>query len=693
MNAEKTQYDWLENPPTEFKDKVALVQRYKHLLKSPGRKGKFLRELLKEVKSDLGEVEDTARQQDPMSFFKPSYEQALILNCWIWGIQYICIYTANRIGKTTVEIMNFLLWIFPNDPKWKKQGILRAYHVGEKGYDEENKDNPNKGKLVQVLPRPDISTIKKLHKAIKRLGLKPNPKEPHYSPHNAKILQQLQKAVPEAFRPAYPYAPWNKGGSCWMGAPDHKHHEDKIMPIWRQYIPSSSLERYTVTDREITIKVMGPKRTTVWEVIGLSYEQKETKWASGATEAILLTEGVPSEIFKEAKLRFKDGGIGGHDFTPYDPANTSASSALAKRIKTGAEGMPLPYYVFEKFSVYTAPVHILPQDKKDGLIASFKDDPQGKARLDGEFYTSSGLILSNLNREVHLLPWTIPQMFSRFPTGRIYRAVDPGLDHPTACAWGLLLPTNQWIIYRILSERGLDIPTRCQRIIELSGNRVARKHYGPGPKDFYRTEIHPNPHSEVPVMTICDYHTFKKDETTGNPYSLNYTTNGLQIVESVHTGPEDRAVAMDSALKADPYLPHIANSPSVPPGPKVFFLQNGPGIMEWVVKMESFYWERITHGPNKGEAKDQLPSHGDDELDAICYLICSPYVWTKYRPSAIVTGDAEPELHLQFANELSVTKEEQFKQFARDQEVRVFGGGRPLGDADELDEDERELDR
>lgn len=622
----------MENPPTDLKDKITLLKQYQSLLKSEGKKGQFLRSLLKDVQQDLKKVKEDEINKQPFAFFKPSFEQALVLNAWMYGIQYTCVYTANRIGKTTAEVLNKFLWMFPNDPSWEKAGIFHRYEDHE-------------GREVQVFQRPDIQSVLLIHKTILDLKLSPDPSLPHYHPKNKKVLQRLQEEIPQAYQRAYPYAPWNKGGKLWIGAPDHQHHKEKMMPILRKYLPASSIIRDAPSERQMTIEIRGPKRTTVWEITGLSYESTETKWASDAVEMILLTEGVPPEIFKEVKLRFTSPGIGSHDFTPYEAANVGAATALAHRIFKGTEGMPLPYHVFVKFSVYNAPSHILPSEKQAGLIKAFKDDPQGKARLDGEFYTSSALILSNLSRDHHILPWTVEEMFKRIPDGRIYRGLDPGYDHPTSCTWAYLTKTNQWIIYRIMSEQGLDIPTRCRKIVELSNNSLVKVKWGKGPNEFYFAESNDQPNSEVVCMTLTDYHTFKEDETTGQPYANNYIVSGLQIHESIHMGPKDRAVTFNGLLRLNPFTPslHDAPRPCKPPGSKVYFLQHGPGVLQSLQLWEELYWERIRRGDNAGAPKDEVPSHGDDELDSTSYVVCSNYVWTNHRPSARVIQHSEPE--------------------------------------------------
>lgn len=638
----------MSNPPTTLEGKLILIKQKKHLLNDPTAMGEFLRATLDEVKLAHKRAEQEAKRLQPLQFFKPSYEQSLILNSWMYGIGFVCIYSGNRIGKTTVCIINFLLWILPNVPTWR---IFQPYEVGGKG-DEENHDNPNRGAKVHVFRRPDINTLRLIQETAKRRPPHipvPNPREPHYTENNRQFLQWLQNTItkrfPRAFKSTFPAPPWSSGGTVWMGGPDHDHFKDIIMPLWRQYVPLSIVERDVESSRNFTFVVPhhnSTVRKTTWEWIGKSYESKDTKWSSGAVDAIILTEGVVPAIWDEVKARFKDPSIGSHDFTPYEPANSGAATALAQRIKKGTEPVPLPHYVFDKFTVYNAPRQVMSAEKQNQLITAYQHTEVGKARLDGEFFSSSALVLSNLDRSIHLLDWTIEELFQRYPTAQLYRGIDPGLDHPTACAWGALLPTNQWVIYRILCQPGLSISQRAEKIVTLSNNTLSKRKYGPRKEDFYLEEIHPNPTSEVFVASPIDFHVFKQDETTGQSYALNYHAAGLTVSESIHTGPEDRANTLNDLLLPSPFVPDPRTN--TPDGARVFFLRKSPGILTAFTKWEEYYWDRKRSGDDKGAPKDKVPSHGDDELDAVCYLTSSPFKWTSYRPPAKMGPmDSEPE--------------------------------------------------
>lgn len=177
------QEDWLHNPPTTLKEKIALLKAKRPLLRALGPKGKLLRRLLREVDDEWSLIEERARALNPLAWFKPSYEQSLILNAWMYGISFICVYSANRIGKTTACFINILLWIIPNDKRWK---IFQPYQ-------------DHKGRHVQVFPRPDISAIKLIADAllVRPLNMPaPNPRFSHKHSLNAAILQWLQKNSP-----------------------------------------------------------------------------------------------------------------------------------------------------------------------------------------------------------------------------------------------------------------------------------------------------------------------------------------------------------------------------------------------------------------------------------------------------------------------------------------------------------------
>jgi hypothetical protein len=416
------------------------------------------------------------------------------------------------------------------------------------------------------------------------------------------------------------------------------------MKEWKRWTPHHLIETWSTTQLQFTLNTTESTNPhpNKWDFYCKSYESEDTKWSGSAVQAIILTEGLPMSVFSEVRQRIKDGGFASWDYTPYEQRNSGQKTKLAYEVFSGKEKLPLHYHVFTKFSARNAPDHILPTEKRENLVAMWEGKKEGIARLDGEFYTTSPLVLPHLSRQFNTVPWHAEELFRRFPLGRVYRSIDPGYDHPTAMAWALLVPGNIWYFYRAHSEQGLTIKERCEKMITMSNNKrlLCRDRNHPLSKPRY-IEFHLNPQSEPALMTVADFHLFKDDENTGLNYTLNYVKEGLILTEGTHMRPRERAQTLDNLLAPNNFLIHPLTKHT--PGARVFFLINETGIDHALTKMESLFWERLQSGQNKGEAKDEVPTHGDDELDAICYLPCGPYQWTVHQPRKRDTfGDWEP---------------------------------------------------
>lgn len=520
--------------------------------------------------------------------------------------------------NTATSIFNALLWMFPNDPKWR----MFAEEYVDDWY-----------RRVFLIQRPSIEKVLKIAAYIKdHPALMGDPNFQPYDTCNIKKVATLQQELPDCFLSCYPEPPiTDPENTMWHGAPDTTYHKEIVMKEWKKWCPQTSISRWSDYDQTVSLEIKyqiedeEEARQVNWEIIFKSYETEETKWSGAAVAGILLTEGLRINILNEIRQRFKNEGFGHWDYTPYEPRNTGKKSAIAHKVFKGKIQLPLKPFVFTGFGIEKTPDFIIPTEKRADLIRMWTGTPEGQARLHGKFFESSGVVLTNLDSKFHTVPWTKEELFAKFPTGNLYRGLDPGLDHPCACAWGLLTPQNVWYIYRFYSKKGTSIPTRCQEIVELSGNKLRKRKYGKGEDDYHMEEFHPDHKSEVIVATITDYHAFKTDETTGRSYSLNYIKNGLTIIPSVTTGPEGRAQELDQLLQPDLTKAHPILQK--PPGCKMYYLINEMGVAEALEKLENIFWDRYKSGERAGEPKDQIQDHEDDELDANCYLACSPNRW------------------------------------------------------------------
>lgn len=613
---------WYKNPPPELEKRINILSLLTDYVDDDTDHAIPLRELYESLKQEAKDIADEAKRDNPLAFMTLSWEQTLKCNAWVWGITFLCDFDANRKGKTTGAIISALLWLYPNDPQWD---IFKSY------IDEWDR-------LSILLQRPSMTGVHQIQQyLIDHPELMGDPKFQPYDKENEEKYRTLQRALPDAFRPAFPFPSFrDTRGVLWQGGPDVDYHKQIVMPEWKKWLPQSSIDLFSEHDKRVklTIKYLdrltNSFKETKWTIIFKSYESKDEKFSGAAVKGIILTEGLKQAHLNEIKQRFQTDGFASWDYTPYEARNAGAKTALAHRVFTGKEQLPLFPFVFTGFGIKKTPDYILPNSKKRDLERMWAGKPEGEARLNGNFFTSSPVVLSNLDLQFHGVPWSLHELFERYPDGRIYRGLDPGWDHPTAMVWGLLTKTNTWFIYRIHAESNLGIADRCEKIIKFSGNSRIQVKYGPGEDDYYYEEVHDNLDSEVPVTTICDYHAFKTDERTKRPYSANYIKEGLVITPSTTLSPKHRGTELNDKLRPDLLKGHPLLQK--PPGCKIYFLINEYGIAEACEKLENIFWERYAQGERKGEPKDEIQSHDDDEFDAICYLVCSPYRWTPQSP-------------------------------------------------------------
>lgn len=639
--------NWWDNWPTTVERAIEILTARAIYLQANTEEGFKLRELLEWCETKYNETADFLREQHPIAYFKPGYEQSLMLNCWWCGYDFPICFSANRIGKTAGFVINGQLWLLPNNPEWI---MFTPYQVGtesdlDKYGNRENIGNPNTGKWVHVLQRPTLLSIQKLQAfLLENPDLVGDPYLPYNDEPsgNARKFATLQKAVPEAFTPCFPCAPQQEGGTVWLGAPDNAYHKEIVMPLWKQFLPKDCILHWSESDNDlgftITSKSSTNPKPTVIQFHCKSYESKDTKWSGIAVLGIILTEGLEPSTLDEIKQRIKAGGFASWDYTPYEAANVGKKTALAQKVYEGKEEMPLKRFCFVGFEVENAPDHIIPQTKKHDLVRMWSGKAQGRARLKGLFFSTSPKILSKLDRPFHCLTWSKDELFERFRNLHLFRSIDPGYDHPTACCWAALNSQNVQFIYRFYSESGRTITERCKDIIRMSNNARFKEHWG-GPAEFNWRECHPRPDSELYTATIADYHTFKADETTGQSLSLRYITEGVPIIPSVTVPPKDRAQKVDNNLDVFDFLRHPVTGKT--PGSKLYFLINEPGVGDALEKMEELYWERYKTGDRKGLPKDEVPKDDDDELDALGQIVCAPFIWHTGTPDRVLPPNTE----------------------------------------------------
>lgn len=558
--------------------------------------------LLTAIKRKVSDLQKVAQEQNPLAWVQPSFEQSLKLNCWIWGVDYIVDFDANRIGKTANAIFNALLWLFPNDSDWK---MFKSH-------------TDHKSRTYKILQRPPISALEHIRDVIKEQRLAPNPRLPYDAPENIDAYNIIATNLNQWLRDKEFLSPNPRSRKIWAGGPDTDWvTKEVLMPEFLKWCPKHYIESTSVYEARIILKWKVKDKAHDVTILFKSYDSEDTKWSGGAVDGIILSEGVPKDIFNEVRQRYKYPAFGSWDYTPYEPRNTAGKSALAHSVFKDPTKLPLNPYIFSGFGVYDAPSHILSDAKKSDLITMWKDDPQGDARLKGIFYSSSPVVLKNYDPSIHCLKMSFQELRQKWAPKPLilFRGIDPGWGHVTSCAWMALAPDNSKYIYKFYARSQRSIEERCEDIITLSENTRIRH---PKHPQLWQEKV--TSKDTAIRITYIDYHTFKTDEITKRPFSYNYINNGLLVRPSITYGPKERATILNGALLPQAHLPHPETKK--PPGSKIYFLINEPGVAEALNKMSNLFWLTFEKGEKRGLTKDTVQDYDDDELDAACYVLC-----------------------------------------------------------------------
>ena len=269
-----------------------------------------LEEMTAEVEDSIEHRMRQLRGQNPMAFWIPSLEQAMVLNAWHpgarqegfrgvnedptkpvvrdfldydGGYRSVGNFGCNRGGKTRGAVQDTNLWMIPQDPDWPMFQWQEDW-LGRGRY--------------RVLQRPDWEVWRRRDK-MRYNGLSAPAK-----------------------------------GACviWhaVGRDDDWHHK-----VWLAYKEELPPDVYALRDDGGKAVYKLEKRfVTKWghEVLGMSMSAEADKFAGKAAWRINIDEGVTLEIFREIMTRVQAGGYFNQAYTPVDPANIGEKALVAHRI-------------------------------------------------------------------------------------------------------------------------------------------------------------------------------------------------------------------------------------------------------------------------------------------------------------------------------------------------------------------------
>lgn len=584
---------------------------------------RMLSELYWMIEDEREKLMRFLRDDMPIGFFRPSWEQAQVLNSWHpdyepdeapTGYQIVCNFGGKRALKTSATVVNAILWMIPNDPNW----LVFEPYVDEWG------------RKVEVFPRFNWDEWKRSGRRI----------FDHSEPPKS------------AFE-------------SWHGCVDEGHWKEKVCKEYAKWLPDKFIARRG-KDREWYVADKWFKVKDGSTVHAKLYGSDQQAWSGKELWLITLDEAPSRDKLDEAVFRTR---YLHWSFTPGDPANIGEKSALAREVFDG--DYKLPYkakFLFPK-TKFTPHFAIDRELIAQRVALAEQRGEQGRVEVEGGFFDSSPRVFSHFKPEQNILPVdgeTIVRAIrgellsaelskwpwlERFRDANILRGFDEGLLHPTACSWMALLDTGEKVLFRELEESDASVTERCERIIALSGNKRELLRTGGrlseqdqilamrfGPEILADREREKKTGQRAPRYvekfvreavrrTLADSKIFRRDpQYPMDNWTENYARGGLRLTRPLYLMPEERCDFVNGLFRVDQTRRHLVPGMG---GENNF--GSGLYITNDLVltrkRIEHFLRGQISSGPRKGEFTGKPQLTGDDLIDGVCYVACEKVTW------------------------------------------------------------------
>lgn len=107
----------------------------------------------------------------------------------------------------------------------------------------------------------------------------------------------------------------------------------------------------------------------------------------------------------------------------------------------------------------------IPLDEIEALGKQYTGEEK-EMRLEGKFVMFAGMVYKEFNHNTHVVkPFDIPPHWTRI------RAIDPGINNPTACLWMAIDPDNNYYFYDEYYESERTVSENATMIKAMSGNQ------------------------------------------------------------------------------------------------------------------------------------------------------------------------------------------------------------------------------
>lgn len=309
-----------------------------------------------------------------------------------------------------------------------------------------------------------------------------------------------------------------------------------------------------------------------------SADSGREKFQSASIDLAIIDEEIDVEVFDEVYQRTADcAGKIVLTLTPLNDIGSSSKSPwvydLNKEFKNGRKDV-----VFVSLNTLDNP--FIPEDEKLKLKEKWAGHPEERARLYGEFIQRAGLVYPQFKWEKHgIKPFVIPSEWRRIVS------IDPAATGINAAVWAAIRPNGDIIVYRAYYDSNKIVSDHAKDILVKNGG------------------------DKIDIWLI--------DPFWGAARNAENHKQGYQLWKEagipVRLAPRAEDFGRDTLAE---YL-----SASLDPAsrhPKIFFFNTLNVIRE---ELETYIWDYISKGPQKGMSKQRPMKRNDHATNAIQYLV------------------------------------------------------------------------
>lgn len=409
-------------------------------------------------------------------------------------------------------------------------------------------------------------------------------------------------------RGAFLAVAWLLGKEFFRGEPSWRYVKDLPIPdhgvniwavgldfsviqnvIWREKLrtghrhggllpktPSPLVTRISDSQFQVEVDVNGRKSTLICK----SADSGPEKFQSASVDLVWLDEEPSEEVYNECYQRTIDcSGKIVITLTPLTDVGSSVKNPwiydLHQEWKNGRKDV-----VFISLDTLANP--FIPDDEKIKLKEKWAGHPEERARLYGEFIRRAGLVYPQWDRKLHLIkPRTIPSEWRRIAS------IDPAATGVTACIWIAIDPRNDVYVYRLYYEKDAIVSDHCKNIIVRNAG---------------------DPISVWLLDPFWGAARNAADHKTGQDL---YKTGGLPV----RLAPRAEDYGVNTLGE---YLSATLDKTSR--HPKLYVLDT-MDLKPFVTELESYVWDFIQKGPQKGLSKDKPRKGNDHAINALQYAL------------------------------------------------------------------------